>query len=150
MALLDASQMSDGIPRINSDLFSRRPVSIFAINKRSYVHTPWEADVVQRTYAWETFSSPSVPPQDSGSVAVFDGSKRSGLSSHPYPLITVHSRRLIDAFPHAERPATHGRPYTCIVHTSFAQACGSPCSCSVFNVARHACCALGVRTSRTV
>ncbi len=33
------------------------------------------AQVIQRTYAWETINSPSPPPNDSGSVAVFDGSK---------------------------------------------------------------------------
>ncbi|KAF8661467.1 hypothetical protein AX16_001304 [Volvariella volvacea WC 439] len=31
--------------------------------------------VIQRTYIWKTFSSPSAPPKDSGSVAVFDGSQ---------------------------------------------------------------------------
>ncbi|PCH36634.1 IkappaB kinase complex IKAP component [Wolfiporia cocos MD-104 SS10] len=30
-------------------------------------------EIIQRTYAWETFSSSSKPPVDSGSVAVFDG-----------------------------------------------------------------------------
>ncbi|KAL7277687.1 hypothetical protein ACG7TL_008619 [Trametes sanguinea] len=31
------------------------------------------SDVIQRTYAWDTFASPSQPPVDSGSVAVIDG-----------------------------------------------------------------------------
>ncbi|KAG6839915.1 hypothetical protein C0991_010395 [Blastosporella zonata] len=31
--------------------------------------------LIQRTYAWETFASPSEPPVDSGAVAVFDGTK---------------------------------------------------------------------------
>ena len=33
------------------------------------------ADVIQRTYAWEIFSSPTKPPTDSASVAVLDGCK---------------------------------------------------------------------------
>ncbi|KAG6809392.1 hypothetical protein H0H92_000447 [Tricholoma furcatifolium] len=31
--------------------------------------------VIQRTYGWETFASPSKPPIDSGAVAVFDGTQ---------------------------------------------------------------------------
>ena len=33
------------------------------------------AEIIQRTYAWDTFASPSKPPVDSGTVAVVDGSK---------------------------------------------------------------------------
>ncbi|KAG5650449.1 hypothetical protein H0H81_012203 [Sphagnurus paluster] len=32
-----------------------------------------KTEIIQRTYAWETFASPSVPPVDSGAVAVLDG-----------------------------------------------------------------------------
>ncbi|KAI0326070.1 IkappaB kinase complex IKAP component [Cubamyces sp. BRFM 1775] len=31
------------------------------------------SDIISRTYAWDTFTSPSQPPVDSGSVAVIDG-----------------------------------------------------------------------------
>lgn len=33
------------------------------------------AQIIRRTYAWETFASSSFPPNDSGSVAVLDGGK---------------------------------------------------------------------------
>ncbi|KAJ6497417.1 pol II transcription elongation factor [Mycena sanguinolenta] len=33
------------------------------------------SQIIQRTYAWETWVSPTRPPNDSGSVAVLDGSK---------------------------------------------------------------------------
>ena len=47
------------------------------------VHSPTSyadyavAEVIQRTYAWDTIGSPSKPPIDSGSIAVVDGSKLS-------------------------------------------------------------------------
>lgn len=31
------------------------------------------AEIIQHTYSWETFTSPTLPPNDSGSVAVVDG-----------------------------------------------------------------------------
>ncbi|KAG6878289.1 hypothetical protein C0992_008296 [Termitomyces sp. T32_za158] len=33
------------------------------------------ATYIQRTYSWDTFTSPSTPPIDTGAVAVFDGTK---------------------------------------------------------------------------
>ncbi|KAI0919135.1 hypothetical protein AcV5_002129 [Taiwanofungus camphoratus] len=34
-----------------------------------------DSEIIQRTYAWGIYSSPSKPPVDSGSVAVFDGTR---------------------------------------------------------------------------
>ncbi|KAI0785729.1 IkappaB kinase complex IKAP component [Abortiporus biennis] len=40
--------------------------------------------VIQRTYIWETNSSPSKPPQDSGSVAVLDGDQQASILLTPF------------------------------------------------------------------
>ncbi|KAF9450112.1 IkappaB kinase complex, IKAP component [Macrolepiota fuliginosa MF-IS2] len=39
----------------------------------SYLILTTATQVIHRAYAWDTFSSPSQPPVDSGSIAVFDG-----------------------------------------------------------------------------
>ncbi|KAF9012601.1 IKI3 family-domain-containing protein [Cyathus striatus] len=54
-------------PRFTSMLWHPETASHLILTTKS--------EVIQRCFAWETLTSPSLPPNDSGLVAVFDGAK---------------------------------------------------------------------------
>ncbi|KAG5640485.1 hypothetical protein DXG03_008338, partial [Asterophora parasitica] len=54
-------------------LTTRSTNVMIAFLKARLTKRPFPAELIQRSYAWETFVSPSAPPIDSGAVAVLDG-----------------------------------------------------------------------------
>jgi hypothetical protein len=50
-------------------------LELYGANDYEFMFLMSSADLIQRTYAWETFTSTGKPPDDSGPVAVLDGCK---------------------------------------------------------------------------
>ncbi|KAF5354980.1 hypothetical protein D9756_005531 [Leucocoprinus leucothites] len=78
-----------------------------------------KAQVIHRAYSWETFSSPSQPPFDSGSVAVFDGSSilltPFRTQNVPPPMSSLQLPLAPSLPPHVRYPAKTP------IHTSFSR-----------------------------
>lgn len=125
--MTSATPPSNGIRNTRSGLILLRDVSslvpalfrlgVFPTERLAFACTE---SAVQVELSWTTCASPILPPDDTGTVAVIDGSK-----PHPSPLLSspfsnsLFSSRINahNTLPNPKRPPTHVLPPTCPIST---------------------------------